>query len=400
MNVPKTVNRRVRTLKLAAGAAGAVILASLAAPAFAEDGAVDVSLEYTADAMAVVDGGADHSANYLDNLDFTAQIDLEKAMNWQGASLTLRVLSNAGDRPNDAAGTVSSVDNIETGAPAIRLYEAAIEQAIGDRISLRVGLIDLNSDFYATDSSGLLLGPNYGIGNELAATGPAGPSIFPSTALAARLNAKIGENGYVRFGVFNAQAGDPGDTAGVDFSFDSGLILIAEAGIEGPTRLVVGAWRYTNRQDDIRETDGLGNPLQRTAQGFYVMGEQRLFGDGEGRTGTGFLRYGISEGRTTPFKASLSAGLLITSAWPGRPDSAFSLGVVRGDLSNGYVLNQIGGGVNSGASETIVEMTYSDALTSRITVQPDVQYIDHPGADRDAGGEWLVGLRVTVSLVP
>ena len=31
----------------------------------------------------------------------------------EGASLTLRVLSNAGDRPNDAAGTLSGVDNIE-----------------------------------------------------------------------------------------------------------------------------------------------------------------------------------------------------------------------------------------------------------------------------------------------
>lgn len=400
MSVSATLNGRAPWLKLAICAAGVMALGALAGPACAGEAAMDVTVEYTADVMAVAEGGVDRGVNCLDNIDFTAEIDLEKAMSWPGASLTLRLLGNAGDHPNDSAGAISGVDNIETGGPAIRLYEAAIEQAFGDNFSLRAGLINLNSDFYVTASSAQLLGPAYGIGNEIAATGAAGPSIFPSTALAARLNAKFGENGYIRFGVFNARAGDPGDDGGVDFSFDSGLILIAEAGWGGPTRLAAGAWRYTQQQDDIRDTDGLGNPLRRTAQGFYVLGEQRVFGDGEGRTGTAFVRYGASEGKTTPFNSTFTAGLQVTSVWGSRPDSAFSIGFQRNDLSRGFVLNQIGAGVNSGDSETIIEATYSDTLFSRITLQPDVQYITHPGADRDADGELLVGLRLTVALVP
>ena len=82
------------------------------------------------------------------------------------------------------------MNNIEVAETRFKVYEAWIEQGFGDgRVSLRAGLYDLNSEFYTNDAAGALIAPPFGIGSELSATGPNGPSIFPSTALAVRLAA-------------------------------------------------------------------------------------------------------------------------------------------------------------------------------------------------------------------
>ncbi|MEG8025504.1 carbohydrate porin [Sphingomonas aurantiaca] len=162
---------------------------------------------------------------------------------------------------NTLAGTLQGVDNIEVAKGRAKLYEAWVEQDIaGGRAALLVGLSDLNVDFYQNDSAGLLVAPAFGIGSELAATGPNGPSIFPSTALTLRLNVAIASLGYVRAAVVNARAGVLGDAAGIDFGMHDGALLIAEAGTRTNGKLAIGGWRYTRHQDDMAACDGSGVP--------------------------------------------------------------------------------------------------------------------------------------------
>ncbi len=49
------------------------------------------------------------------------------------------------------------------------------------------------------------------------------------------------------------------------------------------------------------------------------------------------------------------------------------------------------------AGETSVELTYLAQLGSWLTVQPDVQYVIHPGGTRATRNAVVPGLRVTVS---
>ena len=143
---------------------------------------------YTADLIGPVAGDGPRRAVLLDNLDVVADLDLGRAMGWRGATLHGYLLSNQGGAPNDFAGTLQGVDNIEVGRQAVRLYELWVDAPVGEHLSILAGLYDLNSEFYATESAGLLIAPPFGIGSELASTGVNGPSIFPSTALALRVN--------------------------------------------------------------------------------------------------------------------------------------------------------------------------------------------------------------------
>ncbi|MFY7852321.1 MAG: carbohydrate porin, partial [Brevundimonas sp.] len=292
------------------------------------------------------------------------------------------------------------VDNIEVGLQAVRLYELWVDAPVGEHLSILAGLYDLNSEFYATESAGLLIAPPFGIGSELASTGVNGPSIFPSTALALRVNL-TGEAGYVRAAALNARASVPGDPDGVDTDFEDGALVIAEAGRRsGAGSLALGLWRYSHEQDDLRDLTPGGDPVQRTAQGAYLLAERVMLGDDDGRKVTGFVRLGVSDRRTSPFSGGWQAGVLVERVFAGRPDSALSVGLQQGLLSSRGQDLIAAGGVDPADAESGIEITYSDRLTDRVTLQPDLQVIFDPGGDRAADPRVVFGLRLTIDLLP
>ncbi|MBB6124716.1 carbohydrate porin [Sphingobium subterraneum] len=382
--------KMARTLACAA----TIGIAPSVADAEERDGpGLDVQVAYTMDVFFVDPGAGKSSTDYLDNLDLIADADLERIAGWRGARAHLYGLVNLGGRPNDRAGTLQGINNIEVSRQAARLFEAWLEQDIGPRTSVLAGLYDLNSEFYANDAAGLLIAPAFGIGTELSATGPNGPSIFPSTALAIRVNQTIGKTGYARAALFNANARTLGDRRGIDTAFRDGALAIAEGGIEGRHKLALGLWRYTKRQDDVL----LGNAAPRKAQGAYVLAETPVVEREDGLSLRLFLRAGISDGKTTPFRGGWQAGLLATHVLPTRPDSALTFGANEVWLSRGYRAQMAADGLRPARAERAFELSYSDTLATWLTVQPDVQWIIRPGGERDRSSAWVAGLRTTLA---
>jgi len=283
-------------------------------------GAIAWDAEYVGDVMAVAQGPAT-GTRYVDYLTLSTDVSLDKAVGWQGARLFLHGIASLGSQPNDLAGAIQGIDNIEAPDRRAKLYEAYLEQEFaGGRLNLRLGLSDLNTEFYVTDSAGLLLAPAFGIGSEVAATGSAGPSIFPSTAPMARLRYQSEKGTYAQFGVFSVEAGVPGDIGGIRPLFDQGALLIGEVGAAINGKIGIGGWTYTHKQDDIRVLTLAGDPEQRQAYGVYALLDQRLAGSDESGLNF-FARIGISDGQTSPFSGGWQAGLLAKGMIPGRPES-------------------------------------------------------------------------------
>jgi porin len=378
------------------------ILAALAALAAAEEAApeqkapaFDVSASYTGDNVGVIDGGLRNRATYLDNGEIGFDADLGRLIGWRGATARATFLYNGGEAPNDDAGTLQGVDNIEVSSHRGRLFEAWIQQSFGAH-SVLVGLYDLNSEFYANDSAGYLLAPAFGIGSEIAATGPNGPSIFPSTALAVRFAFAFPRDYYAQFAALNADAGVIGDDGGIDTSFREGALLIGEAGYRGARKIAAGAWRYTLRQDDIREVDALGAPQREIAQGVYVLLEQPLSDPDGARALTFFARAGMSDGETTDFKGGWQAGLTMLRVFESRPESVLYFGINQGVVSTGFRRNQFDLGAPATRAEYQLELTYADRIFPHVSVQPDLQYIANPSADRSIPDAFVAALRVTL----
>ena len=54
----------------------------------------------------------------------------------------------------------------------------------------------------------------------------------------------------------------------------------------------------------------------------------------------------------------------------------------------------VGSWQGDGKAETIVEATYKDEVLPGLSLQPDVQYVVHPGADPTIRNALVLGLRV------
>ena len=80
-----------------------------------------------------------------------------------------------------------------------------------------------------------------------------------------------------------------------------------------------------------------------------------------------------------------------------RPDTAFSVGIQQGYLSSKMRATIIGG-IDASNADTEFEVTYSDRLNDRITLQPGVQIILDPGGESGADPVVDLGLRVTAEL--
>lgn len=353
--------------------------------------AFNLDLLYKADLVAVSADGGVRGARFLVNVDLMASLDLDRTAGWRGGSAFVGVLSNAGARPNALAGTLQGVNNIEVASPDLLLYQAWVQQRFADgRGSVLIGKYDLNTEFYANPAAIALIAPAFGIGSELAATGPNGPSIFPQTDLAVRVRMEDRRR-YVQAAAIRAPRGvtddrDPRST-----------LLIAEAGLKGRTAITVGGWTYSNRQRRIVPPGASLADETAASHGLYLLVEQDLAGTGN-MTGHwyAFLRAGVSDGLATPFGDGVQIGVTGHGIVRSRPESLLSIGLATAGLSNAYRRANPPDGPPLTRSENMVELTYSDRVAPFLTLQPDVQYVHRPSGLRDAGEVVVLGLRAIV----
>ena len=354
--------------------------------------AVLVDVAYVFDVWTSVSGGIDEGTRYIDNLDLVVEADMERLVGWNGATVLVYGLYNNGNSFSELAGDAQVVSNIETGVEALRLYEFWINQQIGDRASIKVGLYDLNSEFDVLESSGLFVGSAHGIGTDIAQSGENGPSIFPLTSLAARLEVEVANGFKVRAAVLDGVPGDPDrpKRTAVKLGDNDGALLIAEGELtSGSSKLLFGHWRYT---EEFETWSGL---MDDGNAGWYLRGETRLLSEsGDSAQGLDvFARLGIAEGRINPFGSFVSGGLTYTGPFAGRVEDqlgiAFATAVVSDDFK---------AATPSLDHETAFELTYRAPITPWLTLQPGLHYVVNPSAAPGVADAVAVTLRTEVSL--
>lgn len=361
------------------------------------DKGVDFEAAYAVDSINNLSGGLKRNGEVLDNLDVTMTIDGKKLYNIEGSTIFIYLLNNNGGKPNtDNVGSVQGVDNIEITARTTKLYEAWIEQNfVEDKISIRAGLYDLNSEFYATDSSSLFLNPTYGIGTDFAQSGTAGPSIFPTTSFGLRTKWQPSEKSYIQFVALDGVSGDPHNPQGTHIQFNDrdGLLMAAEASHNFDyARLAIGGWGYTERFDDLTEVDSAGAAVKKRNKGIYAMTEKNIT-----KNATAFARLGFANKDINRTDYSWAVGATINEIIPSRKDSQLGVAATSSHNSTKYKRSQAAAGTPADSSEIGFELTYSDQLLPWLRVQPDLQYTVNPGTNQLRDNSWVAGVRFEVN---
>ena len=352
-----------------------------------------IEVVYTADVWANVDGGRERGVRYLHNIDLIAGLDAERAFGWNGVALHAHAIHNLDTSISELVGDFQAVSNIETGVEATRLLEAWAAIDLGSTASLKVGLYDLNSEFDAIEAAGIFLNSSHGIGAEFAASGASGPSIFPVTSLAMRVDHEFAPGWTVRAVALDAVPGNPlrPKRTAIDLSSREGALLVGEVEYTGPTsRVAAGHWRYTADQPRILNDDENG-----TSQGAYVLAEGLLAGASEtgGSALFGFARAGIAEAATNPVARYFGAGLNVVQPFGWESEHALGVAVSWAEFGRPLRLEE---GLEQ--REVTFELTYRHQISRHIAVQPDIQYVISPSGAPELGDALVLGLRVSFGL--
>jgi porin len=403
------------------GVLGAVLLAATTCVHAAErDAAVDedagngytLGIMYRADVVSNVSGGLKRGTKALGNLDATLDLDLDRLAGWSGMTASFHAIASHGGKPNTyLVGSNQGVDNIEVETNTAKLFQAWIEkQWQGDRFSVRFGLYDLNSEFYVSHTSGMFMHPAPGIGSEMAQTGVNGPSVFPTSSLVLRLRYRPSEETYLQAVVLDGVPGDPDNPRGTHIQFNDGdgALRVVEAGyipalakdaeargLSPTDKYAIGVWSYTSQFEDLAEVDGVGNPLMRDDnRGFYVLAERTVHYGAQGGHTDVFARYGRSNGDINPLVGYGEIGIVFDGLIRQRPHDKIGVSWTYGQIGKKYRAVTPG----SERHETAWEVTWRAPVNDWLTIQPNLQYVIHPGATADVEDATVLGIRFEMSL--
>ncbi|MFI4960409.1 MAG: carbohydrate porin [Hyphomicrobiales bacterium] len=366
------------------------------------------SLSYTGEVLGNASGGIRRGAIYGGRIDLGVDIDPGKLFGWSGTTFHANVVNNHGDGlSREYIGNLMTVSNIEA-INHTRLYELWIEKAFGN-VALRFGQFGADVEFDTNKYAGSLLNSTFGWSAISIADLPAGGPASPLSALGVRARATLSDQLTLLFAVFNGNPAGPGvddpqnlDPHGLNFRLRDSPLLMGELQYsykidpQRPGTFKLGAWMHAGAFSDVRfDTNGvaLANPasngLPAQHRGdfapYAVLGQMLVPFDPKGEKGIaafGRLQVTQSDRNTVDFYAD--GGVNISGFWSAWPDDSISVGAGYARISSaarGFDQDTASFGMPTAVRnyEAVLEATYLHQIARGRTVQPDIQYIMHPG---------------------
>ena len=132
--------------------------------------------------------------------------------------------------------------------------------------------------------------------------------------------------------------------------------------------------------------------------GAYVLGDKILWAQSRNgpRSLSAFAQLGIGDGRVNQIAGYLAGGLTLAAPLASRGQDVLGLALAAALNGSHFERAQAANGTPA-AGETTVELTYSAQLCWWLSIQPDVQYVLHPGGTRALRNAVVPGLRMAIS---
>lgn len=383
----------------------ALLALPLVSPARADDSSpYQVNLLYTGEAWDNAAGGLKRGGIYMQNVDAALYVDTDRAFGWTGGRFQFEAFyETSASLALQKVGAIDVQSSIDTTGPEmLRIYQVFYDQTLGNT-DVRFGIYDLETEFSNTKPELLFLSKNftwntaYDMSGTMTENGTLGPGNYPYTPLALRVRQNFGNGWSVQAALADGAADNPRNESNnaVVISPAYGALGIAEVDFApgSTTKLMAGAWGLTSR---LPAYGSQPNLTTRGEEGGYAGGAMRLYSAGGRRGLDGFFTLGYGSPETTSTTYSANAGLTYTGLLDARPRDKAGIAVAVNGVSPDYRRAMIAAGSNAYATETNIELTWRATITSWLTVQPDAQYIIHPGYAPGLKNDFVVGLHFEI----
>jgi porin len=345
-------------------------------------GGVTTEYLYTGEVFNNAHGGIDtnNATKYRGNLDLTVTFDLD-ALGWRPGGTFFLYGQNGHGRgiTEQYVGDYQVLSNIDA-QDFMQVSEYWWERVLwDDLVVVRLGKQDANSEFAAVDGGGDFINSSFGFQPNIPMP------TFPDPSMAAVTLVRLSESMTAAAGVWDgAPDGGNWGFSGTGITFTVGELHCNYAlGCSGQFAGTydVGMWYHSDTFDDLNTgVPHAGN------FGVYTQWEQRIYresNDPEDAQGlVAFVQYSWAPGDLNEVQNYFGAGLVYSGLIDGRDEDLLGVGVAHVEFSEALGLSE---------NETVVEFFYKAPVASWLTLQPDFQYIAHPGGiQRDA---LAIGLR-------
>jgi len=382
----------------------------------------------------------------------TARIDAEKAFGWTGGTINISALSLHGHALSPGyLGNLQTASGI-AGTPTTRLWETWVQQSFADgAFDVKLGQQSLDQEFLTSTNAAIFVNTMMGWPMVPSADLYAGGPAYPLSSLGIRLRAQAMDNFTFLAGVFDDNA--PGGSfnndsqlrgttrAGVNASLRTGALFIAEAQYavnqktpgdsKAPEDLPLAAklGMYVDTGDFYdQQYAANGNllVLNPSAAPRVISGNSSVYalldagvwkqGGDSARMLSVFGRVMFAPTNQNLVDFSANGGITLSAPLAGRDDDTFGLGFGYAHLSSrasaysrGMIIQVVDGAVmavpsNKSYSETFIEATYQAQVTPWLQIQPDLQFISHPGGGainpstgKRIADELVIGLRTNIT---
>ena len=403
-----------------------------------EDAGVRFTFTYYGDAFANAFGGVKQGAGYDGRFGTIVDGDLEKLVGWQGAAFHASIHEIHGTQFSATnLANLMTVSGIEA-PPSLRLFNLWIEQKFGTDLNLRVGQFTAAQEFLTSKNANLFVNSTFGwpmaAAQDLPSGGPAYPEATPGVRLAYTPNDRVS----LRAAVFNGDPAGPGpgnpvqrDPFGLAFRVNNSPFVIVEGeydwgatsgevrpafgnpnqegteiggrrGRRGansqanlPGSLKLGNWfhsgwfadqRFDSRGELLALTGGAPSQHRGDYAAYAVLDQELWQAPGQrGQSLSGFLRVSASPSDRNPVDLYADGGLTFMGPLATRPDDLIGIGLAWGRISpqaQNFDRDQVavsGQAMPIRDYELALELTYQWKIAENWMVQPDLQFILHPG---------------------
>jgi porin len=348
-------------------------------------------------------------------------VNLEKLMGWKGGTFYSRWLYLYGQDPSaNFVGDIFTVSNI-AGYSTLRNIDLWIEQKLFDnKLAVRAGQLEADSDFAISDYGALFINSTFGWPSFLYTSLPNGGPNYPVGAPAVYLHWEPIEPLSLKVAAFQGDVyAQNVNKHGFDWnlSTENGFFYMSEADYRYtcslPGQVKAGAWFFAGNLPSVNNSDTTlwGNT------GYYGIIDQMLYRSpsckeetkkltDEGLGFFGRVAYQPSDRNFLDFYCD--TGFNYKGLLPTRHNDVLGLGFAYGQISNGMrnpqadlssspIYSPPNGAATVLNYEMAFETTYVAAITPWMNLQPNLQYIIHPGATSQIGNALVLGLRATIN---
>ena len=157
----------------------------------AETNGVVFSVQSVSDFLGNTMGGVSTGTTYSGLINLGLAVDLQKLVGWEGASFKNTWLWLYGNNGNNlSASNVGNALNVSSiaGQPTFRCYEMWFQQnAFHDFVSLRGGIIPVDTEFMVSDTASLFVNSTFGVPALFSMNIPNGGPTYPMATPGLRL---------------------------------------------------------------------------------------------------------------------------------------------------------------------------------------------------------------------